>query len=86
MGGFYGWMITGIAGLVCLVLVVLGIRFLHRFLIRLEEHGYIYYREKPEGGSGGATLFELDKLTRPSVEHVQQAMDTKVQTDENDGE
>ncbi len=71
-----------IIGLVAICLVIYG---LHRFLIALERRGYIYYREKPRGSGAGA-LFELDKLTRPSVEHVVEAMDTEVESQENDGE
>ena len=57
---------------------------LHRWLISLEDRGYIYYRTKARGGGGA--FMELDKLTRPSVEHVQKAMDTDVESQQNDGE
>ena len=58
---------------------------LHRWLISLEDRGYIYYRTRSRG-SGGGVFMELDKLTRPSVEHVQKAMDTEVESQEIDGE
>lgn len=72
------WLAAGLA--IC----VIGYG-LHKWLLSLERRGYIYYREKPRGGSGGA-LFELDKLTRPSVEHVVEAMDGEVESQEHDGE
>ncbi len=59
--------------------------WLHRWLITLEERGYIYYRQKPRGGGGGA-LIEFDKLTRPSVEHIQKAMDKEVESEKIDGD
>lgn len=62
-----------------------GVHGLHRWLISLEDRGYIYYRKRPRGGSSGV-FFELDKLTRPSIEHVQKAMDSEVESQENDGE
>ena len=44
---------------------------LHRFCIALEERGYLYYRKKPNGGGAGAGLLaDLDRLTRPSIQHV----------------
>ena len=58
---------------------------LHRWAIVLEDRGYIYYREKPQGG-GSNVLFEMDKLTRPSVEHVQQVYDGEHESQENDGD
>ncbi len=58
---------------------------LHRWLLSLERRGYIYYLEKPRGGGGG-NLFELDKLTRPSIEHVVRAMEADVEAQENEGE
>lgn len=42
---------------------------LHRLFIALEDRGYIYYRTKPQSGSNSAML-EIDRLVRPSIEHV----------------
>lgn len=69
-------------GLMLLGLAVFGV---HRWLVSLENRGYIYYRQKPRGGGGGGFL-ELDRLIRPSIEHVQKANDVIVESQENDGE
>ena len=58
---------------------------LHRWLLSLERRGYINYLKKPRSGGGGV-FFELDKLTRPSIEHVSRAMETDVESQENEGE
>ena len=67
------------------VFVVVAMYGLHRLGIYLEKRGYIYYKEKPVGGGAGV-LFELDKLTRPTVEHTLEAMETEKKAQENDGE
>ena len=72
------WITVSIGG-------ILIIRKLHYALISLEERGYIYYQKKPKGISGGV-FSEIDKMTRPSVEHVQKAMDNEVESQQNDGE
>ncbi|HRX80267.1 MAG TPA: hypothetical protein P5307_14450 [Pirellulaceae bacterium] len=58
---------------------------LHRFAIRLEEAGYIYYREQPRGG-GGSVFGELDRLVRPSIQHTIDVKDVRIEQAENDGE
>jgi len=68
-----------------LLLIAGLVHRLHYWLISLEDRGYIYYRTKPRGG-GGSVFLELDKMTRPSVEHVQKAMDTVFESQENRGE
>lgn len=72
-----------IAGAICLVAFA-GYR-LHLWLIKLEERGYIYYRTKSRG-SGSGVFFEIDKLTRPSIENTQKAMDLEVESQTNEGE
>lgn len=52
---------------------------------RLEKAGIFTQREE-RTGSGGGLLFELDKLTRPSIEHVVEAQDKHVVSDEQGGE
>jgi hypothetical protein len=43
----------------------------HRLCMHLEERGYLYYRSRPKGGSGLAGVLNgIDRLTRPSIEHV----------------
>jgi hypothetical protein len=59
---------------------------LHRFFIRLEERGYIYYRTKPSGGGIAGAVFEFDKLIRPSTEHVVSTLDGEHETQTVDGE
>lgn len=78
--------VPGILAWVAAIVLIAAFGYrLHRWLISLEDRGYIYYRTKPRGGGGGVFM-ELDKLIRPSVEHVQKAMDTEVESQENDGE
>lgn len=60
---------------------------LHRFCCLLEDAGYVYYRKPKEGGAGlSGTLFELDKLTRPSSEYVQAAQNEIVEHRTESGE
>ena len=68
-----------------LILVAVAIVGLHRGLVSLEKRGYIYYREKPRGG-GGSAFLELDRLVRPSIEHVQRADDVIVESQKNAGD
>ncbi|MEO1496276.1 MAG: hypothetical protein AAFV43_03910 [Planctomycetota bacterium] len=64
-----------------------GLYLLHRIALRLEAAGYLYYRNKqPTGGGATAVFGELDKLTRPSIEHTIEAQDERVIVRENDGE
>ena len=55
-------------------LVALGFA-LHRLACKLEDRGYIYYR-KARGGTAGVVLHELDRLTRPSIQHVEEVGET----------
>jgi hypothetical protein len=73
-----------ITGIVLLPVVLYG---LHRFCLRLEDSGYIYYRTKPSGGGGIAgAVFEFDKLIRPSTEHVVATLDGEHESQTVDGE
>jgi len=74
------WWILGIG---TLAVAVYG---LHRWLLYLERRGYIYYLEKPKGGGIASSMLELDKLTRPSVEHVIEAHEFHAESQEHDGE
>ena len=66
------WCLLGLAVLGASGLLLWG---LHRFCIHLEDRGYLYYRQSPQGGGASGVLQELDRLTRPSVEHVLEAQD-----------
>ena len=62
---------------------------LHRFAIALEDAGYIYYREKKQGGNSGVhgAFNQMDRLIRPSVEHTRETEDiVKVVRDDVGGE
>ncbi len=61
---------------------------LHRGCCYLEDRGYMYYRKKRAGTTSGSVFQELDRLTRPSVQHVEQVRDeiTARPQRENDGE
>ena len=76
------WIMAGIVGVV--ILVALG-WFLHRLCIRLEDAGYLYYRKSGTGGGSTAVLHELDRLLRPSIEHVVKAEDSVIQQDDEIG-
>ncbi len=72
-----------------LVLLVAAIWGFHRLCLLLEERGYIYYRKRPEGGGSVAGVFlEMDRLSRPSMEHVIAVQDTStnVERQEIDGD
>ena len=73
-----------IAGILLSPVMLYG---LHRLLVSLENSGYIYYRTKPSGGGGIAgAVFEVDKLIRPSIEHVVATLDGEQETQTVDGE
>ncbi len=66
-------------------LVGLGWLF-HRVCTRLEEAGYLHYRKSEGSGGGGGALYELDKLTRPSIKHVIEAQDVIKDEENIDGD
>jgi hypothetical protein len=63
------WLLAALAALALLLCVGWG---LHRFLVLLEDRGYIYYRQRPAGGGTGpaSLLMEIDRIARPSVQHT----------------
>lgn len=65
-----------IAGLILAISAFL-LYGLHRLCILLEDHGYMYYRKRSEGGGGAAAgvMMDVDKVIRPSTEHVVEAKD-----------
>lgn len=75
---------SSIIGSGVLLLAVVG-WLLHRLAIRLEEAGYLYYRENSRGG-GGSVFGVFDKLVRPSIQHTIEVQDTRIELDEIDGE
>lgn len=76
------WIVVGIAGVG--ILVALGWS-LHRLCIRLEDAGYLYYRKSGTGGGSTAVLHELDRLTRPTIEHVERVDDSVNQREDQIG-
>lgn len=77
----------GLGAAVAAAALLVGLGWLfHRICTRLEEAGYLYYRKSGGGGSAGGVLYELDKLTRPSVEHVIDVQDTIKEEAEIDGD
>jgi hypothetical protein len=54
--------------------VALALYGLHRLCLHLESQGKLYYRNRSGGGAGNV-LQPLDRLTRPSIEHVEQTED-----------
>ncbi len=74
------WAAVIIAGAVS----VAAVRRLHRWLLALEERGVIrYVRTKP--GSASNVFMEMDKLTNPAIEYVQETEDRDVQIQSQDG-
>jgi len=71
----------------CLQLVLVPLKWSFGILIsqrNLSRTGD-YYLKKPRGGGGGGFL-ELDRLIRPSIEHVQKANVVIVESQENESE
>ena len=68
------------------ILLLVGAGWLlHCIAIRLEDAGYLYYRERSRGG-GGSVFSELDKLVRPSIEHTIEVQDGQMEQDEHAGD
>jgi hypothetical protein len=64
-----------ISGICCLVLLLRG---LHKLCIYLEDRNLLYYRRRPKGCSPVASaLFELDRVTRPSIQYTLEVDDTQ---------
>ncbi|MBM4003747.1 MAG: hypothetical protein FJ295_10735 [Planctomycetes bacterium] len=63
------WLLGGLTVLALLLCVGWGI---HRFLVMLENQGYIYYRQRPAGGGSGpaSLLMEIDRIARPSIQYT----------------
>lgn len=80
------WILAILIGLAVVIGVPACLYGLHRFAIHLEDRGYIYYRNKPAGGGMSGAMFEMDKLTRPSVEHVAKAQEFQAESQEHDGD
>ena len=56
-----------------IALVILGGFLLHTLAKWMESKGWLYYRKKPQGGSGvGTALEEMNRFLRPSIQHVQE--------------
>lgn len=53
---------------------------LHRLCIHLEDAGYMYYRKRGSGGGSPVigTMMEVDKITRPTVQHVIEAREQNI--------
>lgn len=77
------WTAVILAAFACLYCVWL---VFDRVCTRLEQAGYLYYREKPKGSAGGSVFGEIDKLVRPSIEHTIELRETThVEEDGIDG-
>jgi hypothetical protein len=50
--------------------VVYGV---HRFLLRLEERGYVYYWNKQPKPGGGSSFLPLQEFIQPEMHHVIEA-------------
>ena len=88
------WIVLAACGLVVLALLVrwaiaLG-RWIDRLLLKAEENGWIYYRNKSSGGSAsnmmGAAMSEIDRVVRPSAEYRIEAEQQIVEDDEQGGQ
>ncbi len=87
MGTILLWILLGAVGLLC---AVGTLKWLDRLLLRAEEKGWIFYRNKSGGGivSGavGAAMTEFDQVVRPSAEYRIQAENPIVKEDEKGGD
>jgi len=78
------WTAVVLAGFACLAFLWWTF---DRICTRLEEAGYLYYREKPTGSGGGGVLGKIDKLVRPSIQHTIELRETThVEEDGIDGD
>lgn len=78
------WILGAVGGVLLLGALGWG---LHRFCLRLEERGWIYYRAKPQGGGGlHGAMMELDALVRPNVVHMMEAQDAVLEKRHEDNE
>lgn len=76
-----------VAGLICagaVPLAGLAAWAMYRINLRFKRIGSAEARTG--GGSGAGVLFELDKLTRPSIEHVIETQDLRQESAEHGGE
>ena len=87
MGSTLLWVSIGVLGASS---VTLALWVLHKLLLRAEEKGWIYYRRRRGSGtvsSGVAgAMMELDRIVRPSVEHVIEMKKPVLKLDQKDGE
>jgi hypothetical protein len=68
-------LLCAISGFCCLLVLLRG---LHKLCVYLENRNLLYYRRRPKGGSPVASaLFELDRVTRPSVQYRLEVNDTQ---------
>jgi hypothetical protein len=50
--------------------VLAALYALHRFCLRLEEQGYLYYWHKRPKGGGAAMFMPLQEFLEPQMKHV----------------
>ena len=80
-----GWILWATGAVFAAPLALYG---LHRLCLRLEDRGLLYYRRRSGGGIGNV-LQPLDRMTRPSIEHIEHVQDEaqlprKVESGEDD--
>jgi hypothetical protein len=61
-----------IAALVALPFVLWG---LHRFCLRLEERGYLYYLHKKPTPGGSSALLGMQEFIQPNAQQIVEALD-----------
>jgi hypothetical protein len=61
-----------LAGLIALPVVLYG---LHRFCLRLEERGYLYYKYKQPKPGGTPAFLEFQKFIQPNVQEAVEALE-----------
>jgi hypothetical protein len=75
-----GSTLLGVAAI--LVIGVGALYGLHRLALRLEEGGYLYYRNKQSSGGGAGCFVALQRIIEPRTEHVLLARDSSARNDE----
>lgn len=70
--------------IIVVAMTVITVWRLHHWLLSLEKRGAIRYI-RSQHGSASNVFMEMDKLTNPSIEYVQEAEDRIVQSQEQGG-
>jgi hypothetical protein len=71
------WLAYG-AGIGLLLLAAGTIWGLHRICLSLEEHGFIYYLNRPASGTISSSMLELERFMEPTKVYVHEMREDAV--------